>query len=115
VRGIARFIHQPFVFCHQLTGQRWVSPDKAFRSARKKAGLDWVTFHTLRHMRGTGWIKHGANLESVRQMLGHRDIRTTMIYTHMLETEAMAEVREAQENETREGQKRDTRNKEGRK
>jgi site-specific recombinase XerD len=99
LRGLTRFVHQPRVFCHQFSGEPWLSPDKSFRAARSKAGLDWITFHTLRHMRGTGWLKHGADVESVRQMLGHRDIRTTQIYTHLLETEAMEAVRAARETE----------------
>jgi len=66
-----------------LNGHPFGDVKKSFASAMKRAKIKDFRFHDLRHTFGSHLVMQGVDLRTVQQVMGHKDIKMTMRYSHL--------------------------------
>ena len=82
VKGWHGIKRAEFVFYNPETGGQWKDLWLGLKKASRKAGLSDVTWHTFRHTFASRVNRNGSDLVTLKELLGHADIKTTMRYAH---------------------------------
>jgi integrase len=82
LRKIPRRLDSTYVF-QRKSGERFRKMRTGYENALKRAELSGVRFHDLRHTFASHLVMGGVDIRTVQELLGHKDIRMTMRYSHL--------------------------------
>jgi integrase len=82
LKSLPQYFKRDYVFFNNKDGDRLKSI-RSFEKAVARAGIEDFTFHDLRHTFASHLVMSGADIRTVQQLLGHKDIKMTMRYSHL--------------------------------
>jgi integrase len=88
---IVRRVDVPYVF-HDGEGRRYTDIKKGFAGACKRAGITDFKFHDLRHTFASLLVMGGVDLVTVGNLLGHKEIKMTLRYSHLSPSHKAASI-----------------------
>ena len=85
-------IYHPFVFVNPRTGEHYDDIKKSFKAVLELANIKNFRFHDFRHTAATRMVEKGIDLVSVKDIMGHAKIETTMRYAHPVPERLVAAI-----------------------
>jgi integrase len=82
LKRIPRHLKSGYVFCNE-SGEKFKRIRGGFNATLKRAGIENFRFHDMRHTFASHLVMKGCDLRTVQQLLGHKDIKMTMRYSHL--------------------------------
>jgi integrase len=82
-KNLIRRLDIPYMFYNQDTSKPYKDLKRPFLRACKKAGIRDFHFHDLRHTFASHLVMAGVDLTTVKELLGHKDIKMTLRYAHL--------------------------------
>lgn len=82
-KSLIRRLDTPYVFYDPVTGKPYRDIKRSFGSALKRAKIQDFHFHDLRHTFASHLVMAGVDLTTVKELLGHKDIKMTLRYAHL--------------------------------
>ncbi len=87
-------LSSPFVFTNPLTGKPYRrDANTAWRTAKKKAGIENLRFHDTKTTTPSHLRMQGADLLTIQEILGHKDLRMTARYAHVGQAHKLTAIR----------------------
>ena len=82
-----------YVFINSKTKAPYVDIKKSFNTVREYAGIEDFRFHDLRHTFATRLVMAGVDFLTIMELLGHKNIETTMRYAHVIPGKKMEAIK----------------------
>jgi integrase len=92
LRATPRRLDSDYVFPGMISGEPFCDLKRQFSKALRKAKLQGVSFHTLRHTAASLLVMAGVDLTTVMAILRHKDYKTTLRYSHLSQDHKRAAV-----------------------
>ena len=82
-KSLTRRLDVPYVFYDPKTGKPYKDVKRSFHTALRRAKIKDFRFHDLRHTFASHLVMAGVDLTTVKELLGHKDIKMTLRYAHL--------------------------------